>query len=234
MVDEAFASGWKMPMLLLTQKFLRQEAAEHFILKASQIKVPVYSVKEKDLRGIVETVQPQGIVALLEPQFAKIEQLSKETRPSLIVALDGVAEPGNLGTIIRTCDWFGIHGIMVGRGSVDVLNSKVVRSSMGSIFHLPIVREVNLVNEISQLKNRGYEICAAVASGGKGLEVLSRNQKLVLMFGNEAHGLDDRLLEMVDDEITIPKFGRAESLNVSAACAVLLSHLRLTARSTDA
>lgn len=135
--------------------------------------------------------------------------------------IDNISDPGNLGTIIRTCDWFGVYNILITNESVEYLNPKVLRSSMGSVFHLNIYDEV-FENDIINLKSEGYQI---ISSDIKGKNVFNFNPeaKSVLVFSNESNGPSEMISELADKTISIPGKGRAESLNVSSAAAIIIS-----------
>ena len=143
-----------------------------------------------------------------------------------IVALDEVGDPGNLGTILRTCDWFGVDAVLLSKGCVSLYNEKVVRSTSGSIFHLPIYEDVDLIKTLPELKNNGYTVIATGMDGELLTQTLLPN-KTVLVLGNEAHGVSDAVKKISDHQVSIPRFGNAESLNVGVACAVFLSQWRL-------
>ena len=117
---------------------------------------------------------------------------------------------------------------MLDERSVELYNPKVVRSTMGSMFHFPIFRDVLLAETISQAKQNGFEICATGLSGGEPLSKGMFSKKSFIVFGNESHGMSSELEKLADKVITIPGFGKAESLNVATSCAVVLASVRLS------
>jgi TrmH family RNA methyltransferase len=137
-----------------------------------------------------------------------------------------VSDPGNLGTILRTCDWFGVDAVLLGKGCVSLYNEKVVRSTSGSIFHLPIYEDVDLLKTLPELKNNGFTLVSTVMDGESLIQTLLP-EKTVLVLGNEAHGVNEAVKKISDRQVSIPRFGNAESLNVGVACAVFLSQWRL-------
>lgn len=149
--------------------------------------------------------------------------LTKAPRSNIIIAFDKIRDPGNLGTVIRTADWFGISTIICSEDSVDLFNPKVVQASMGSIARVQVVYQ-DLLQEITQVKKEGYSVYAADLSG-QNIEHHDFHQKQMIIFGNEANGLTDDIRALCDDAITIPKKGGAESLNVSISAAIVMSRL---------
>ena len=163
---------------------------------------------------------PQGITAVFRiPENKKIEEIKSNT----VVYAENIADPGNLGTIIRICDWFGIETLLVSDNTVDVYNSKVIRSSMGSIFHINITEDVNHKN-LETLKKKGYKLLCADLQG-ESLYDFDIPDKKIIAFSNETAGPSEELLKRSDHKITIPKFGKAESLNVASASAIIISEI---------
>jgi TrmH family RNA methyltransferase len=141
---------------------------------------------------------------------------------NLIVALDNISDPGNAGTIIRNCDWFGIKELILGENCVELYNPKVLRASMGSVFHLEISETQNLIDTLKKLKEKGYSI---ICTDMKGENVFKYylGEKSIIIFSNEAAGPSQEILNLADKKITIPQIGNAESLNVASASAVILA-----------
>ena len=144
----------------------------------------------------------------------------------LLLALDAVSDPGNVGTIIRTADWFGAGGVLLGRGCVEPFNEKVVRATAGSLFHIPIVDEVELLEVLAQAKATGFRVVVAAAGGSVSLSDWRPAKRNVLVVGSEAHGVSADIRDSADVTVAIPRYGRAESLNAGVAAAILLAHTR--------
>lgn len=180
--------------------------------------------------AVSDTVHTQGILAVLRQRHPSLDQVFQPgAAESVLTALDAVADPGNVGTIIRTCDWFGVHGVLLGRQSVDLYNPKVVRSTMGSLFHLPVIVNVDLPAALSTAREQGYRIYVADPGGETHFDRIRYDRKSVLVFGNEAWGVTDAVKGLADVRVSIRKYGAAESLNVGIACGIMLSTLhRLT------
>jgi TrmH family RNA methyltransferase len=138
-----------------------------------------------------------------------------------VIVLDNIKDPGNLGTIIRTADWFGIKNIVLSDSCVDAHNPKVVRSTVGSLFHVTIHETSDILSVVKQFSKNGYAI-NALALGGKDVALMKQNSKSVYVFGSESHGVRPELLAMASGIYTIPGKGRAESLNVAVAVGLVL------------
>jgi TrmH family RNA methyltransferase len=198
---------------------------ESILAFAASQRIPVQEVSEIELHQISSTVNAQGVVAVME-QKEKAFSFDPFHKAAFVVALDEVSDPGNLGTILRTCDWFGVDAVLLGQGCVSLYNEKVVRSTSGSIFHLPIYEDVDLVKTLPELKNNGFTVVSTVMDG-EPLTHTSLQDKTVLVLGNEAHGMSEAVKRISDRQVSIPRFGNAESLNVGVACAVFLSQWRM-------
>ena len=136
--------------------------------------------------------------------------------------LDNVSDPGNLGTIIRTCDAADVDAVILSPQCADVYNSKTVRSTMGSLFHIPVFYENAYLEQIDELVNRGFDVFAGCLDGKISHFEADFTHKSVICLGNEAHGISDILQEKANVKIKIPIPGKAESLNVSIAGAILV------------
>lgn len=187
-----------------------------------------YQVKTKELDSIADTVSAQGIVAVL-PKMSGAEHIAPvfTKEQSLIVVLDGINDPGNLGTIIRTCDWFGVDAVVIGKNSVELTNPKVVRATMGSLFHLPIDEDADLKQFLTLCKRERFTIYSTELTGSKDIRTVTFSQRSVLVIGSESHGVSPEVSALADHKILIPQFGKAESLNAAMACGVILSSMKL-------
>lgn len=139
--------------------------------------------------------------------------------------IDAVQDPGNIGTLIRTADAAGFDQVLLGTGSVDPFNDKVIRATQGSIFHLPILTG-ELTEFMNELKAEGVEIWAAALQEAKPYKDMKTPDRVALLVGNEGQGIAEHLLEQSEKKVYIPIYGRAESLNVAVAGAVLMYHLQ--------
>lgn len=216
-VEEGLNSNYNNEAVFVTPAF-----AESFPEVISVIRKKVTTVlelKSIEFQKISDTKSPQGIAAVFDKKYPK-RSLS-ELKDDILVLIDNVSDPGNLGTILRTCDWFGIYNVLLTNESVEFLNPKVIRSSMGSVFHLNIYDDV-FENDLIDLKSSGYKIISSDIKG-KNVFNFKLDSKSILVFSNESTGPSDRIKELADNMISIPGRGRAESLNVSTAAAIIIS-----------
>lgn len=190
--------------------------------------VPIREVGERDARRLSATEQSQGVVARVRMPRADVAAI---LRPgdALLVALDAVADPGNLGTILRTAAWFGLRGVLLGRGCVDPFNDKVVRSTAGALFHVPMLVEVDLPALLDEARGAGFEVAVAAAEGAVELPAWRPAARCVLVLGSEARGASSAVRAVGDIAVRVPRFGRGESLNVAVAAGILLAHARMGA-----
>lgn len=178
-----------------------------------------YIISEKELTIISALKTPQGVLALVEMPPQK-DVVDKNLNNNFSLVLDTIQDPGNLGTIIRTADWFGISNVICSNDTVDVFNTKVVQATMGSLAHVTI-SYVNLPTFLSETK---LPIYAASLSGQSIYETDFGKEGLILL-GNEGNGISHPLMDQAKG-ITIPNFGKAESLNVAISAAIFCSELK--------
>ena len=195
--------------------------------------VDVEFVTEQVLETMADTVTPQGFVAVCH-QFPTSVKDIFGGQPRLIAILEEVRDPGNAGTIIRAADAAGADAVILTGRSVDLYNPKVVRSSTGSIFHLPVAVGVTLEDVRDRAREAGLQLFAADIKGTDLLQ--ARNEGLLLaptawLFGNEARGLSDEDLAKVDRSISVPIYGHAESMNLATAASVCLYESAFAQRS---
>ena len=170
-----------------------------------------------------DTVNCQGIVAAARRREVAPEALRFGER-AVVVALDGVGDPGNAGTVIRTAAWFGAAAVLLGRGCVDMWNPKVVRATMGGIFHLPVCGDVDLPAVLSALRRDGFAVVAATMDGTPEWRGWRGTPRCALLLGSEAHGIGPELLGLADRRVTVPRRGAGDSLNVAVTAGILLAN----------
>lgn len=176
-------------------------------------------VSENDLARMTHLKTSPGCLAVVKQRTEHV--VSKVTK--WVLVLDGVKDPGNLGTIIRIADWFGIEEIICSPDTVDCYNSKVIQSTMGAIFRIKLV-----YTDLVDFCNRQEEHCiiGAQMEGESSYTVDFPKDKGILVMGSESHGISEQLQQVLSKSVTIPSFGKSESLNVGVACGILLSELR--------
>lgn len=181
--------------------------------------VEVLTVSEHVLDRLATSRTPQGIVAVARRQPVLLQDVDGP----FIVVLHQVSTPGNLGTVIRTADAAGAAAVVVVGEACDPWNPKAVRAAAGSLSHVPIVLEADLVVAVTHLRGRGYRVLGLDAHGGLDVFDLETDaEPVALVLGSEAHGLPEDIARRLDGLVAVPTFGRAESLNLSAAAAVAM------------
>jgi RNA methyltransferase, TrmH family len=226
MAEEAAESDFEILEVLSTEAFAGIAPGQELLGKFRS-KNPLFNtISERDLASISDTVTAQGIAVVVASRKGDLESMLQPGRRSLLVGLDAVSDPGNLGSMIRTCDWFGVNGMVIGQDSVELYNPKVVRSTMGGLFHLPIIEDVNLVSIVDRLRDSGYTIYVADAAGEVYAEDIRYADRAFIIMGNEARGASPSLKHTAHHRVAIRRYGLAESLNVGVACGVLLSAIR--------
>jgi RNA methyltransferase, TrmH family len=187
--------------------------------------VPVHEISGELMAELAQTVTPQGLLAVCPFIDVPLDSLIS-AKPRLVVLLANVRDPGNAGTVLRTADAAGAGGVIFAAASVDPYNSKSVRSSAGSLFHLPLVTGISAGEAVSALRGAGLAVLAADGSASLGLDQLEASGRLgdptAWLFGNEAWGLPGDLVALADQAVAVPIYGQAESLNLAAAAAVCL------------
>jgi TrmH family RNA methyltransferase len=188
------------------------------VLEAQRRAVDVFELDSGVIERVSDAVTPQPVLATVK--FVD-RALSSLERADFVVVCAGVRDPGNAGTVIRTAEAAGANGVICANGSVDVYNPKTVRASAGSLFRIPIVAGGDAVGVVNQLRHWGMTTIGAAAHGGADPTDTDFSRRVALVFGNESGGIPDDVDPIVDEQVTIPLHGSAESLNVGMAAAVL-------------
>lgn len=218
--EMAAESEWVAEFALVTEKALNEPRVNAVIKKLEEKGCPVYETTEIVYKKAAATMTPQGIMTVMKQQRPLLEETIKNA--DILVVLDGVQDAGNAGSIIRTADSVGCSAVIILQGSVDAFSDKTIRSTMGSVFHLPIVENVDADELISLCEDEEIKLFAtALDKDAKTCFETEYGRKKALVFGNEGNGISDKLLKKAE-HIYIPMCGRAESLNVAAAAAVVL------------
>ncbi|KGA97815.1 23S rRNA methyltransferase [Alkalihalobacillus alcalophilus ATCC 27647 = CGMCC 1.3604] len=178
-------------------------------------------VTEQVLKELSEMDTPQGVVAIVQmPTWP--EQIATTGQWLLI---DRVQDPGNIGTMIRTAEAAGLTGIVLGEGSVDLYNGKVVRATQGALFHIPIIKG-NILELIPKFKAAGIPVFGTALEKASSYTAVESQAQFALIVGNEGQGVEKSILAECDQNIYIPIFGQAESLNVAVASGILMYYLK--------
>ena len=221
------AEGPKVVMdLLKSGKFVCKEIFaldvwinEHSKFLSTCNDISIEAVQDFELKKISSLSTAHSVVAVFEKRK---QNFNIETRGKITLALDTIQDPGNLGTIIRIADWFGLTDIVCSVGCADMYNAKVVQSTMGSLGRVNIVY-TDLTEWLKE--NKKTKIYAASLEGNV-LKSLGKLNEGIIIIGNEANGVSDEVMKLVNEKITIPKTGVAESLNAAVAAGIILSHVK--------
>jgi TrmH family RNA methyltransferase len=217
LVAEALRSGAPLEAVYVEAGSRTDEVAG-LLTAAARAGVSAFELDPGGLRRVADTASPQPIVAVATRPDVTVDELLVA---EVVVVLVGVGDPGNAGTILRTAEAAGAGAVAFAAGSVDPWNPKCVRASAGAIFHVPVVDAGDPAELLERLGRSGHRRLATVASGGTPYDRVDLTRPIAIVLGNEAHGLPDGLDALIDDAVTIPMAGRAESLNVAMAGAVV-------------
>jgi len=179
------------------------------------------SVAPEVFRKMSDTAAPQGILCILKRREYTLEQLLAAPCP-LLLLLEGLQDPGNLGTIVRTGEGAGVNGIIMSSGTADIYNPKTIRATMGSVYRVPFVCGENLAGVVDRLRDRGIRTYAAHLEGKRYYDSFSFQGGTAFLIGNEGNGLSRELAEKADDYLKIPMEGQVESLNAAVAASLLI------------
>ena len=216
-VLDGLESIFPCEVVLITYEFAENNDVLIKQLKRNNVRIEI--TNSIDFQKLSDTKNPQGIIGVF--RYDVLIFSPSQMHPNILVFIDNVSDPGNLGTILRACDWFGISEVLISPQSSEYLNPKVIRASMGSVFHLMVYDDVDY-KILNEMKKQNYQI---ICSDIEGEDIFNFNfpTKYILTFSSESSGPSQQLISLVDKFITIPKKGNAESLNVSVAAGIILS-----------
>jgi len=196
------------------------ERTMHLLEDAAAQNIKLVCVSENVMKKIADTETPQGIIAVCKMRQPKLENLLASGK--MLLVLDRVGDPGNIGTMLRTADAAGIGGLVLLKGCADIYAPKTVRSSMGSLFHIPVLSGVSEQEFVSAAKKAGYDLLVTCLDGADNLYKADLSGRIAFVMGNEAGGVSETLLAKADKRVYIPMAGRAESLNVAMAAGIVM------------
>jgi RNA methyltransferase, TrmH family len=215
LLEEALRGG----VVLKTVFVSEQRAVPRMVPRG----VEVMRLTEEVFASVAETQTPQGVAALMVPPVRVLEDVMGSAAGGLILVAAGVQDPGNLGTLVRSAEAFGVCGVLTTPGTVSAWNQKALRASVGSVFRVPVVAVG--ASELEELKRRGVKLIAAVGADDFGVvaaQEVDFTSACALMIGNEGSGLAEEWMKICDARVTIPCPGQVESLNAGVAGSVLL------------
>lgn len=203
------------PTEFLHAIYLSETGAKTFEYEGAKI------ISDKVFKNLSDTVNPQGVLAIVkQPRYDLYNILNKSN--GLLIFLENLQDPGNLGTILRTAEAAGCTGIIADKNTVDLFNPKVVRSTMGAAFRMPYVSVDTLKSAVEAAKKAGVTFYAAHLGGTKSCYEFDYKKPTAFLIGNEGNGLTDETASLADEKIIIPMEGKAESLNAAMATGILI------------
>lgn len=215
-VEELLSSGWHVEALLLLPE--KRKYWEKIIPKVSP-GISCYELSRPQWQKISQDKEPEGIMALaVMPQEPSLADYLTSAYGNILILCE-INNPGNLGAIMRSALWFGFNNIILSAGSVDYTHPKVVRTSMGSLFHLNMISDITLETVLPEIKKSYYLVGSNVY---RGIAPRMLKKKAALLLGSESHGLPEGLLAMVDEQWSIPGSGKVDSLSLPQAAAIMM------------
>jgi TrmH family RNA methyltransferase len=224
-LEEAIRSGLRFSVVFFRESAL--DLAER-LLPQIGAQVETLLLPDKLFDGLMPSESPQGVAALVRLKTFSIGDLMERSQVGPMIAVAGLQDPGNLGTILRSAEAFGSAGLILGEGTVSVYNSKVVRGSAGSVFRLPIVHAheksaaAKLKEVLEKLRSEGVRLIATSSHRGTPLDQADLKSPAAIFFGNEGSGLSRDLMAQMDEIIVIPHSAHVESLNAGVAASIVL------------
>ena len=217
LIQEAIQENAKIKQIIICDDCEKTESIPKDLMYEIAKQECIY-VTNKIFETITEVMNPQGILAIIEKRSKEIQIDDKQ---DIILALDDIQDPGNLGTILRTADSIGLTQILVSKGTADCYNPKVVRSTMGAIFRVKIIECEDLVKTLKEIKKHKFEIVVSSLQTDNSIYDINYHKK-VIVIGNEANGVKKEIQDLADKKIKIPMLGKTESLNASVATGIIL------------
>lgn len=231
LLDEALKSGRRLRALVFDPQAVREPSEDRVLEAAFGMADEVLEGTGSQLAQLSDTKASQGVLALVESVGCSIDVLLgnlPEEGPVRLVVLDELGDPGNCGSIVRACDWFGIDGVVFGEGCAELENGKTTRSTMGGLFHLPVAVGAELPVLVGKLREAGVKVYTTeLDDSAESLDSFEFPERCAIVIGNEARGVSVEVSGLADGKLFVPRFGQGESLNAAAAAAVFLAKWRL-------
>jgi TrmH family RNA methyltransferase len=225
-IQEALKSNFTIDRIIFSKEFISKDENQILveeINKKTDLREKIYFINDSYFSSLSDTVTPQGILAVIY----KTKTHLNIKKNGFYLILENISDPGNLGTIIRTADAANITGIILTNNSVDKYNTKVMRATMGSIFHIDVFEEYDIIDTIKAFNDSGYKVYGAASNTSRYIWEIQLKENICIIIGNETTGLSEGVLERVSERINIPMPGKSESLNASMAAGIFIyEHLR--------
>lgn len=220
MIKEAVAEKAAIKKIVICEECVKDGTISQKLLYEIAKYNCIY-VTESVFDSLTDVSNPQGILAVIEKEEKRENKLDIDYTEDIIMVLDGLQDPGNLGTILRTADSANLKQILVSKQTADCFNPKVVRSTMGAIFRVKVIEVENLKEALEEIKKHKYEVMATSLEESKSIYEVDYHKKAIVI-GNEANGVSKEVLEIADEKIKIPMPGKTESLNASVAAGIII------------
>lgn len=215
LIQEAFKANMKIEHIIVNEGF--EEKLNEYLDKFEINNDNICIIKRNLFTMLTCTETPQGAIAIVNNK-----EMTNDIKGDFYLLCDKIQDPGNLGTIIRTAHAAGVDGIILTKGTVDIYNDKVIRSTMGSVFYMPIIQDDENLSFIKTLKSDGFSLVATSLQESKDFFESDLKGKIILSVGNEGNGISDEVFALADKKVKIPMPGGAESLNVAIATSIIL------------
>ena len=215
LVQEAFKANVSIDYLIVTEDAI--EKIDQYLSDYISSDIKIYKISENLFKELVSTENPQGILAVINMNIKPLK-----SNGNFYLLCDKLQDPGNLGTIIRTSHAAGVQGIILTKGTVDIYNEKTIRSTMGSIFYIPINYDDDNLSLVKSLKDEGFNLVVTSLDTNKDFFEEDLRGKVILTVGNEGNGVSTEVMDLADTKVKIPMPGNAESLNVAIATSVIM------------
>ncbi|RKI46669.1 RNA methyltransferase [Clostridium paraputrificum] len=216
LIEEACKANLPIEYIFISHR-LEENKFEEYLGKYITNSMKLYTLKDSLLRELCSTEEPQGVVAVV-----RMNEVDLNKEGSFYILCDKVQDPGNLGTIIRTAHAAGVDGVILTKGTVDIYNEKTIRSTMGSMFYIPIILEDSDFTITKSLINKGFSLLATSLEGNKDFFKEDLSGKIIISVGNEGNGVSEEVYSLSDKKVKIPMPGGAESLNVAIATSIVI------------
>ncbi len=222
-IEDALKAGANFHGLVHDSRVRTRDQDQNIIGKAEELNILPVELQTADLKVMSGLTTPPPVIGIA---IQLTDNKPSEVAPGeLVLALDRINDPGNVGSLLRTAAFYGIRQVWLGEESAELYNPKTIRAAMSSQFYLNISRQVKLGDALIEAKSNGTEIIATVVEDGEPPSYIGTDRGYILVMGNEAHGLGDEIIEMADRKVTIPRKNPIDSLNVAMSGAVLMDRL---------
>jgi TrmH family RNA methyltransferase len=215
---------YELDFVVFSSAFVKHRLSRERLAALSKNNIRVYEVSDKLYAKLTELENPEGVMAVLSKKEHTLEDLLRE-KPGILLFCVEVQDPGNLGTIFRVAEAFGVSGIILSKGTVDPFNPKVLRAGMGSVLRLPFCITTDPLATLAYLSGQHFEIIGTDARRGEALTEVKVIYPAVIVLGSEARGLPKKLVDNMTKFVKIPISNRVESLNVAMAASIILYEL---------